>query len=210
MTKPTSELETFNLLDLIRCPYQTLGKYIILEATPATGILYLTDNSPNFISGHIRLRGKYEGRYPYKYLDMIENIFGPEPNTIEVCSRSVMARHNGGNCFTVDINKDTDPDLVTDAMTLEGVSNCEYDRWRADPPYNESTAMSMYDTALPSTAKLLETGARICKPKSLLFLLLGPQNYQHCPRNLKRIGWICITIVPNNELRALHIFYKNE
>jgi hypothetical protein len=27
---------------------------------------------------------------------------------------------------------------------------------------------------------------------------------------VKRIGWIAITIVPNNELRALHIFHKGE
>ena len=54
-----------------------------------TGILYVTDNSPYFLSGHVRLRGKDEGRYPYKYLDMIDSLFGPEPNTIEVCSRSV-------------------------------------------------------------------------------------------------------------------------
>ena len=39
-----------------------------------------------------------------------------------------------------------------------------------------------------------------------MFLLLGPQNYQICPPGVKRIGWIAITVVPNNELRALHIF----
>ena len=41
-----------------------------------------------------------------------------------------------------------------------------------------------------------------------MFLLLGPQNYQICPPGVKRIGWIAITVVPNNELRALHIFLK--
>ena len=37
------------------------------------------------------MRGKNEGRYPFHYLEMIDNIFGYEPNTIEVCSRSVLA-----------------------------------------------------------------------------------------------------------------------
>lgn len=32
--------------------------------------------------------------------------------------------------------------------------------------------------------------------------------YQWTPIGVKRIGWIAITIVPNNELRALHMFIK--
>ena len=46
------------------------------------------------------------------------------------------------------------------------------------------------------------------KANSLIFLLLGPQNYKGCSPGIKRIGWIPITRVPNNELRALHIHYK--
>jgi hypothetical protein len=52
----------------------------------------------------------------------------------------------------------------------------------------------------PITRELLKAGARVCKVGSLLFLLLGPQNYQWYPPRVKRIGWIAITIVPNNEL----------
>jgi hypothetical protein len=29
--------------------------------------------------------------------------------------------------------------------------------------------------------ELLKAGARVCKPGSLMFLLLGPRNYQICP-----------------------------
>jgi hypothetical protein len=83
---------------------------------------------------------------------MIDNIFGKEENTIEVCSHS---------------------------------------------------AQEMYGTDLPITGHLLRAGARVCKVGSLFFLLLGPQNYQWCPPGVKRIGWISITVVPNNELRAL-------
>ena len=35
-------------------------KYFIMPADPATGILYITENSPGFISGHLRMRGKKE------------------------------------------------------------------------------------------------------------------------------------------------------
>jgi hypothetical protein len=67
-------LDSINVLDLIKCQYQTVqvskkeetnSKYFIIPANPATGVLYITSNNPEFISGHIRLRGKDEGRYPY-------------------------------------------------------------------------------------------------------------------------------------------------
>jgi hypothetical protein len=201
-TELASEEDSFRIEKLLKCKYQQLGSYIQLTAGPATGVLYITENSPQFISGHVRLRGRDEGRYPYKYLEMIDYLFGPEDNTIEVCSRSVRG------CFTVDINPDTNPDSVDDAQQLSFIADNSFNRWRADPPYNEDTALSMYNTSLPNTAKLLAAGARVCKPNSLMFLLLGPQNYQYCTSGVKRIGWICCTIVPNNELRALHIFYK--
>ena len=66
----------------------------------------------------------------------------------------------------------------------------------------------MYGTDLPETGKLLKAGARVCKLGALLFLLLGHQNYQRYPYGIKRIGWVAITVVPNNEARALNIFYK--
>src|ERR671923_1469754 len=100
-------------LDLLKCEYFLLDEYIVLSTGPATGILYLTVNSPHFISGHIRLKGNSGGRYPSKYLEMIDYIFGPENNTIEVCSRYVR-----GRAFTVDINPATKPDLVDDAQEL--------------------------------------------------------------------------------------------
>lgn len=150
----------------------------VLPAYPATGILYVTANSPDFISGHIRLRGRGQGRYPYKYLEMINRIFGKEDNTIEGCSGSVKGEEL--SCFTVDINPETKPNFVGDAQTLEGIPNNKFNRWRCDPPYNEVTAQKMYGTSLPVTSKLLKEGSRVCKIGSLLFLLLGPQNYQWC------------------------------
>ena len=50
----------------------------------------------------------------------------------------------------------------------------------------------------------------MCKVGFLMFLLLGPKNYQICPQGVKRIGWIGLTVVPNNELRTLNIYYKYE
>jgi hypothetical protein len=211
-----------NIIGLIKAKFNILtitenslgmSKYFIIPAYPARGILFVTHDNPGFISGHVRLRGKDQGRYPYNYLEMIDNIFGKEENTIEVCSRSVQGRNGPegtktSSCFTVDINPETGPDLVDDGQELKLVPNNIFNRWRCDPPYTEDTAKKMYKTALPITGELLKAAARVCRVGSLLFLLLGPQNYQWCPVGVKRIGWIAITIVPNNELRALHIFYK--
>ena len=96
-------------------------------------------------------------------------------------------RATAPSCFTVDINPDTNPDLVADGQKLEQIPNGRFNRWRCDPPYNATTAKEMYRTDLPNTTKLLEAGARVCKPGSLMFILLGPKNYQICPNGVKRI-----------------------
>jgi hypothetical protein len=119
-TRPKTYGE-LDLKDLIT-RYDLLNGYAIIKCNPAKGILYITEDNHSFISGQIRMRGKNEGRYPFHYLKMIDNIFGYEPNTIEVCSRSVRGRNNGGSCFTVDINSQCKPDLVTNGETLEGIA----------------------------------------------------------------------------------------
>jgi len=109
---------------------------------------------------------------------------------------------------SVDINPDCKPDLVTTGETLEGIADGEFDRWRCDPPYNEITAKEMYGTDLPKTSELLKAGARVCREGSLMFLLLGPTNYQSCPPDVIRIGSVVLSIIPNNEWRTLNIFLK--
>jgi hypothetical protein len=224
LTYMANHIQNFNVLNLIRCKHYTITatageeenqKYFVVPAYPAKGILYVTQNNLQFISGHIRVRGRNNGSYPYNYLEMIDMIFGKEDKTIEVCSGMIRKynnnrRDNSGSdqCFTVDINPKTNPDLVEDGQTLSSISNNTFNRWRSDPPYNAETAKEMYGTCLPETAKLLKAGARVCKVGSLMFLLLGPKNYQICPQGVKRIGWIGLTVIPNNELRTLNIYYK--
>ncbi len=196
----TNEEDTFQLVDnteqqskldvreLICCETIRLAGYTIIPCTPATGTLFITDNNPGFISGQARMRGKNEGRYPFHYLEMIDNIFGYEPNTIEVCSRSVPGGKLGGSCFTVDINPDCKPDLVTDGEMLDGVPSNEFDRWRCDPPYNEDTAQ-MYGTELPKTSELLKAGARVCKYGALMWAITGP-NKLPIMSTWRRKNWI--------------------
>ena len=149
------------------------------------------------------MRGREGGKYPFNYPETIDRLFGKVDNIIEVCSGSVKR-----DCYSVDINPETKPDLVSDGQKLSTIPDGKFSRWQCDPPYNYQTAKDMYGTELPVTGKLLKAGARVCRVGSLMFLLLGPKNYQMCPAGVKRIGWIAITVVPNNEIRCLHIFYK--
>ena len=49
------------ILDLVRCDYHIMpatkeganSKYFMIPAHPATGVLYITSNNPEFISEHI-------------------------------------------------------------------------------------------------------------------------------------------------------------
>jgi len=137
----------------------------------------------------------------------IDNVFGPELDTIEVCSRTVKGHNQLGNCFTVDINPEFKPDLIADGQCLSAIQDNSFSRWRCDPPYNETTAKQMYNTELPNPTKLLKEGCRVVKPGSLLFLLHsnhGPSNIA----NLKRIGYLTISVVPNKETRILNIYAK--
>lgn len=93
--------------------------------------------------------------------------------------------------------RETNPDLADDAQKLSSVPNYRFDRWRGDPPYNINTA-KIYGTSLPSSIELLQAGQRESKVGSLMFLLLGPQNYQWHPKGVKRVGCIALTVVPNN------------
>jgi len=138
----------FNILNLIRVRYDTIitgcRKYFIVPATPATGSLYVTQNNQEFISGHVRVRGRNNGSYPYNYLEMIDAIFGIEENTIEVCSGNVRKYSDDRRCFTVDINPKTEPNLVEDGQMLSSISNNRFGRWRCDPPYNIKAAKGNY------------------------------------------------------------------
>ncbi|HET7283722.1 MAG TPA: hypothetical protein VFI70_03485 [Nitrososphaeraceae archaeon] len=50
-------------------------------------------------------------------------------------------------------------------------------------------AENMYGTSIPVTEELLKAGGRVCKVGSLMFLLLGPQNYQICHVGVE--DWLC-------------------
>jgi hypothetical protein len=202
-----SSKPTIEVLPLVKTPtIEVIGRkgerYHIVREFPEIHV------RNNFVSGHLRTRGTAEGQYPLPYLDMTGTVFGCEGNTIEVCSRHVKV-DDRSTAFTVDINPDCNPSLVADAQTLKQVPDGAFSRFRADPPYNISTAAKMYGTSLPSSYKILEAGARVCKKGALLFLLLGPTNYQWCPPNVKRVGCILLTVVPNNEIRCCNIYYKH-
>lgn len=202
--------KVFRVLDFVKArtaaPFDPRVVYI--DTAPCTGAVFVSPNSPHFLHGKLAVHGNGDGRYPDRYLDFIDAVFGPEPNTIEVCSRTVKVDTVRTAC-TVDINPDFHPTIVGDAQVLAGVPSGRFNRWRSDKPYNVETAAKMYGTGLPENLPLLTAGARVCRVGSLLFSLLGPENAQQCPPGVFRVGLIYISVVPNNETRALNIYYKH-
>jgi hypothetical protein len=198
------EAPSLNIIDLIKCQYYEAENYYMITATPACGILYITKSTPYFISGQLRMRSTGGGKYPTRYIEMLDTIFGTCSNTIEVCSNSVSNK----NCFTVDINPAHNPSCVDDAEILSKIPSNSFERYRADPPYNQRTAREMFQTDLPNIGKMLKAACRVVKAGSLVILLLGNVNRQAAPIGLKRIGWIPISCIPSNEIRAIHLYYK--
>ena len=203
------------MLDLIKdnivkkTPDAVTTKYSIFFLDNATGVVYVTSNSPQYISGQIRMLGRKDGQYPFGYKKMLEEIFGKcssYEEEIEVCSGWVK---NGPNLMTVDVNPDRNPVHVGDGQSLPVDWSNRFERWYCDPPYNKRTAEKMYGTQLPSWTKLLTEGARVTKPGGMLFLLLGDVNLQWHPQGTTRIGWLVLSIIPNQEARAIHIYLKN-
>jgi DNA replicative helicase MCM subunit Mcm2 (Cdc46/Mcm family) len=205
-TQRSNEDKSLNIQQLIKLPGTQQGTKISYNIEPIVGDLSVQNN---FIGGHLRMRAETDGAYPTNYLEFIDNVFGPEPNTIEVCSRTVKGLNQDGNVFTVDINPEFKPDLVADGQDLSEIPANKFSRYRADPPYNTKNAREMYNTELPNVSKLLKEGSRIVKPGSLLFLL----HATHGPASigaLKRIGYLSISAIPNNETRILNIYLKQD
>ncbi len=192
-----------------KTPNVVTTKYSAFFLDNVTGVVYVTCDSPQYASGQIRMRGRTNGQYPFGYKKMLEEIFGKCSSygeEIEVCSGWVK---NRPNLMTVDINPDRNPVHVGDGQSLPGGWSNRFERWSSDPPYNKRTAEKMYGTPLPSWSKLLTEGARVTKPGGLLFLLLGDVNFQWHPEGTTRIGWLVLSIIPNQEARAIHIYLKN-
>lgn len=162
---PKANQPHLNILDLIKCKHYDLStsyskidikrhhevrvdkKYVIIPPNPATGMLYITSTSPFFLYGNVSMKGRDGGKYPYKYEEMINHLFGTEKNRIEVCSGSIKGRtytssaslfslkvkdssssvlnsSSSLSCaFTVDINPDKKPNYVADAQRLDGIPN---------------------------------------------------------------------------------------
>lgn len=197
----------FQILPHVKVPIFHMGDYSIFLTEPCQGVCFVNPDSPHFIHGRMAVKGHKGGVYPDHYLDFIDRVFGPEPQTIEACSKTVKV-DSRRTALTVDLDPKNEPSIVGDAQILAGVPSGQYKRWRCDPPYNADTAREMYNCELPQFNHLLEAGARVCQLGSFMFLLLGPQNYQVCPEGVMRVGLIYISVIPNNETRALNIYHK--
>ena len=107
--------KTIQVYSIIRAKSLQYEGYDIVNCQPATGLVYLINN---FLSGHVRVRGRPNGQYPYNYKEMIDSVFGPSNNAIEVCSNSI---ESNSNLTTVDIRPDTKPQYVADGQDMKAL-----------------------------------------------------------------------------------------
>ncbi|PWU79081.1 MAG: hypothetical protein DLM72_19250 [Candidatus Nitrosopolaris wilkensis] len=101
----------------------------------------------------------------------------------------------------VDINATSKPSVVDDVQVLTSIEDNSSSIFH-------KTAKKMYGTDLPASIMLLRAGSRVNKSGSLMFLLLGPQNYQICTNDTRRVGLSILSIKPSNKCRCLNIYYK--
>jgi ribosomal protein L31 len=121
-------------------------KYNMFFLDSATGVIYVTNDSLQFVSGHIRMLGRKNGQYPVGYKKSMEEIFAicsSDGEEIEVCSGWF---RNRPNLMTVDINPDRHPVHVGDGQSLPVDWGNRFDRWYSDPPYNKQNAEKMWNS----------------------------------------------------------------
>jgi hypothetical protein len=103
------------LVDLIsdriikKKPDFTNPRYNVFVLNDATGTIFVSSDSPQYVSGQIRMLGRKNGQYPFRYKKMLEEIFGMVTSSgeqIEVCSGWI---RNKQNLVTVDINPERHP-----------------------------------------------------------------------------------------------------
>ena len=106
-----------------------------------------------------RPASSYKGSYPLHFERHIKELLGTE-NYIHFFSG------NAKTGFRIDINKDTNPDLVADVQNLYGFVGLEDEKFEggfADPPYSPEFAEKLYNTAYPNYNKWSKELVRLVK-----------------------------------------------
>ena len=103
-----------------------------------------------------RPANKYPGCYPLHFERRLSEILETDDY---VHFFSGMATSG----FRIDINKDTNPDLVADVHSVS-LKDCSFEGGMADPPYTPEFAKDLYDTEYPKWGTWTKELVRLVKP----------------------------------------------
>lgn len=114
-----------------------------------------------------RPSAKYPGCYP----------LGFEKKIIELLETNDYVHFFSGLAKTgyrIDINPDTNPDLVGNVESLPELQDNSFEAGLADPPYTEEFAKELYKVPYPKWSLWTKELVRIVKPKGKIAIM---QNY---------------------------------
>ncbi len=164
--------------------------------------------SDKSISGVWALGNNYKGSgfygaYPPEYLKRVMALFPDATRVMHLFSGSLPP----GNYTRVDINKNFNPDRVTDANHLSW--DCplsRYDLIIADPPYTKADA-ARYNTPMINRKRVLEECSKVLKPGGFVVWLdtVWPMIAK---KHLKLVGTIGILRSQNHRVRFTFIMRK--
>ncbi len=122
-----------------------------------------------FIMGqNYRVKSQYYGGYPSGYLKRMKSLFPDKKNVLHLFSGKVDTQMFPGK--TVDINKDTNPDYIDNAQTLEKVPLEEFDLVMADPPYSVEDCDHYQCTMVKRNVVMRKLGERLTSGAHVVWL----------------------------------------
>jgi hypothetical protein len=147
--------------------------------------------------------GDYYGSYPSNYLERVLALFPDKERLLHLFSGDLGAGVRGDR---LDINPDTDPDLVGDAERLSSVVEGDYDLILADPPYSEEDARH-YGTPMVSRNRVISECAKVLERGGFL-VWLDQVLPMFRKDELELVGTISVIISTNHRVRCVFIWER--
>lgn len=114
-----------------------------------------------------RVKSTYYGGYPAGYLRRVKALFPDKRTALHLFSGKVDTEVWPGK--RVDINRDLEPDYVSDAQDLKNVPLSKFDIVLADPPYSVEDC-DHYQTSMIKRNKVMKALARVKRGTHVVWL----------------------------------------
>lgn len=151
----------------------------------------------------------FAGAFPAGFLKRVKDaLYHYYPNNpkdiLHVCSGRV-PKNEG---MRLDIDPKYNPDFLCNAEEMTMIEDNRFKFEISDTPYNTEAALKYYNKPMLNRAKVLKEMARTTVPDGLIGILDQVMPVSP-PRNLKRVGMIGVTSVPNLDMRIFTILKKD-